>query len=76
MYRTTQIQNLHFTFFDQVTSDDLDLTRAYQSLSKVLRGIPDTINAVSSDLLQPDITTLPDDASDDSLEKADLWPDL
>ena len=46
MYRTTRAQNLHFVFFNLVTSSDVDLTRGHQMLRMYVRSTPDTIHAV------------------------------
>ena len=40
----TKIFNL--SYFDFVTLDDLNLTQGHQRLTRVIRGIPDTIHAV------------------------------
>ena len=70
-YHTTRTLNLDYNLFDLVTSDGFDLTRGHQRLMMALRSIPDTINAISLVLSQPDEATLPDEASDD--KKSTIW---
>ena len=69
-----KLKILNLTFFDLVTSDDLDLTQCHKRHKRVLKSIPDTIHVVPSDLFQCDTAALPGEADNDLYSNGKIDP--